>query len=900
MRLLFSCLMTFSPTKKALVLTAAFLSHQASHAFFVKKGRSSVLDSIAGEARRQTYQSATRRQHALPRPRKPRRKRTNRHVPVPHFSILANFTSSASIEEWLKSPPISADDEKIKTAFAEWSSKEQSRFLAELGYHSESQAVVCFVKRYAKPNIAVYNAALSTLANLGCYQETNEIWLEMQERGILPSSGTLATMFRSASSVKEVLEIREKFLSCPKKLWTTEVFETAIRACATGSNVNSDDAWESIQQIRLWMEEAGVVATTPVYVAMFQACAYMEKVSSSVVLSLLDEVRRAVKENPHAVQWDDRLWGTILQAFSTAKDISGARNVLRLMNEEGFRPNCRHCTIFIKTLSTLRKDELAVQFLNQMSGLPCSVEDFEELETSPPDTITVLAILSAVAAKGNYNRANEVLQRMKAREYGDIPPSERAYNLVISSCQSPIRAKELVREMRLTRRHRTGVVAPSLQTYSRAITVCRRQGDLEIALSFLDGVKDDGFQPDVYVYSAVIWTAAEVGNYEIAKLVKEEINRTGVAPNIVTYNGLLSAYSVAGKYDELILTFEEIQSKTKATSTTFNILSRAARTITDATEKCAFLEGIYSRMTFQDKHVSMGGQLIENLVFALGSQGRIEDAKKAFESLEGPSDAPNLRAMLFACSNSNPPLWELALEYLHTSDIFFRSRPPAHVDTVALAYAMLACSKADRWEESLNLLQLYGSKETSIVAFNSLIAACGRCSRADVAMEVLNEMEAHGVEPDELSFRNAIIACNQAEHLQALSSRDKPTYSGRTERQQPMSFEWWECALSLLRRMNEGGLSPDMQSYSSVISACEAAGQWQRALGVLQGMEDKNRNLYCYNAAISACEKGGAWVEAVELYERMKERGGCLQPNFVTIGGVVQVSFPLAIVRRAS
>lgn len=87
--------------------------------------------------------------------------------------------------------------------------------------------------------------------------------------------------------------------------------------------------------------------------------------------------------------------------------------------------------------------------------------------------------------------------------------------------------------------------------------------------------------------------------------------------------------------------------------------------------------------------------------------------------------------------------------------------------------------------------------------------------------------------------------------------------------------------------MKESGLSPDIQTYTSVISACEAAGEWQRALGLLQEIPEEEKNLYCFNAAISACEKGGAWVEALELYERMKERGGALKPNFITVGSVV-------------
>lgn len=82
--------------------------------------------------------------------------------------------------------------------------------------------------------------------------------------------------------------------------------------------------------------------------------------------------------------------------------------------------------------------------------------------------------------------------------------------------------------------------------------------------------------------------------------------------------------------------------------------------------------------------------------------------------------------------------------------------------------------------------------------------------------------------------------------------------------------------------MEEEGLQSDAQTCSSVISACEAAGEWQRALGVLRDMPGE-LNLYCFNAAISACQKGGAWVEALELYYQMMEKGGVVTPNFVTL-----------------
>jgi pentatricopeptide repeat domain-containing protein 1 len=179
---------------------------------------------------------------------------------------------------------------------------------------------------------------------------------------------------------------------------------------------------------------------------------------------------------------------------------------------------------------------------------------------------------------------------------------------------------------------------------------------------------------------------------------------------------------------------------------------------------------------------------------------------------------------------------------------------------------------------------------------NALIAACGRGRRPDLALAVFNEMKSKfGVRHDGRSYRSAAIACNQAEHESRFRRSSTSLVDENDFEDDDSLIQWWECALALLRRMREENLTPDVKTYSSVISACEAAGEWQRALGVLQmimddAAEDSGStllNLYCFNAAISACEKGGAWVEALELYERMLDNGGSIQPNFVTLSSLV-------------
>jgi pentatricopeptide repeat domain-containing protein 1 len=248
------------------------------------------------------------------------------------------------------------------------------------------------------------------------------------------------------------------------------------------------------------------------------------------------------------------------------------------------------------------------------------------------------------------------------------------------------------------------------------------------------------------------------------------------------------------------------------------------------------------------------------------------------------------------------------VQLLHTSDIVEGSPGPGKIDQTALGHVILACAKADEFDEALSLLQLYGipvedlpagSPSLSVVALNALIAACGRGGCPEISLAILNDMRPRfGIDPNSRTYRSAVTACNQAQHGNKIygSSRDEGDFPEDDDG--GPYIEWWEIALSLLRRMKEEGLTPDIHTYSSVISACEAAGQWQRALGVLQSIIDedaseesfarpKTLNLYCWNAAISACEKGGAWVEALDLYERMLETESFM-PNVVTMNSLLE------------
>lgn len=169
-----------------------------------------------------------------------------------------------------------------------------------------------------------------------------------------------------------------------------------------------------------------------------------------------------------------------------------------------------------------------------------------------------------------------------------------------------------------------------------------------------------------------------------------------------------------------------------------------------------------------------------------------------------------------------------AQHYLNHLD-FVSCSGPGRISTRALSYAVVACAKANQLDEAFNIIELYrdDSSEREVIssyALNSLIAACGRVQRPDVAVQLINESQKKfRVAPDVKSYRIAIIACNQAEHREAKISTTSDAPAN-------LDFTWWQCALSLLRRMIEDGLTPDSQTYSSVVSALESGEKYNHML----------------------------------------------------------------------
>eukprot|EP00913_Durusdinium_trenchii_P024301 g22815.t1 len=117
----------------------------------------------------------------------------------------------------------------------------------------------------------------------------------------------------------------------------------------------------------------------------------------------------------------------------------------------------------------------------------------------------------------------------------------------------------------------------------------------------------------------------------------------------------------------------------------------------------------------------------------------------------------------------------------------------------------------------------------------------------------------------------------------------------------------WTKALQLMEALESTRLHGDVVLYSAAISSCEKGTQWLQALALLQWMSSAQclPNRVSFSAAISACEKAWQWQWALHLFRAMPAAG--LAPQAISFSATIsacekgeQWPFALQLLREMS
>ncbi|CAM9162008.1 unnamed protein product [Discosporangium mesarthrocarpum] len=139
--------------------------------------------------------------------------------------------------------------------------------------------------------------------------------------------------------------------------------------------------------------------------------------------------------------------------------------------------------------------------------------------------------------------------------------------------------------------------------------------------------------------------------------------------------------------------------------------------------------------------------------------------------------------------------------------------------------------------------------------------ACVRSGRLEEGMAVLRDMLHRDVPRDTKTYNIAMSLCKGAGE--------------------------WTRAVGLLDVMEADGRKPDLVTFNTIISACETGADLWTAFSLFNRMEacGLTPDLWTYNSLVSVCGSCGEWERARDLLPDMRQRG--VAPDVVTYSSLI-------------
>jgi pentatricopeptide repeat protein len=631
-----------------------------------------------------------------------------------------------------------------------------------------------------------------------------------------------------------------------------------------------------------------------------------------VYLSLLDVVRNS----PAVV--NSRTYNALLSALRTG-DTSFASTALErgiaLLEED----MCEH---------GVAPDPFTLSILFQMCGAAGDVNAALALRDASTELLEIVsstALIAALAKCGDVYHAEQEFAAVIAR---GLQVNERTYTAIISAFYRAGLHTKVLGSMNdaLASPH----VRLNLYVFTAALSSCAKTGDAANARRFFSCMLDAGIRPNVDAVNSVLDAAVRGGDVTLAMVVlyewlpkcrmavhlsqivkvislcgrvdaaggggKQPILRLlrtmrsmlGALPDISTYNAAVSALGRMKDLDAARHLFDvEIPGAgLVANISTFNALISAYGVAGDVGESCALLD----KLSASDSPVKPN-QITYNCV--LEQCVRANDVELVSDVIRQMNTAPDVSLESVSITSlmqlyrirRNP---EAALALVRA---FARDNVVAPIsidlvretagsrakklDTTVYNSLITVCFENGKTAEAVGIAgMLFVTRRMNAGTYNVLITHVGlRLKNPIRASSMLADMKRRGIAPDDVTYSTLIRSCAQTGTLQ--------------------------LAYRLLGEMQDIGLGgKDTYAWTSLIDGFGRAGQWQRAVellecmrqgkGLLEGADEGQRTSHTlsrglipqpstasYNAALYAAGMGGGgWKVSQRIFQSL-----CADPN---------------------
>ncbi|CAJ1369256.1 unnamed protein product [Effrenium voratum] len=177
--------------------------------------------------------------------------------------------------------------------------------------------------------------------------------------------------------------------------------------------------------------------------------------------------------------------------------------------------------------------------------------------------------------------------------------------------------------------------------------------------------------------------------------------------------------------------------------------------------------------------------------------------------------------------------------------------------------ALDACEETGRWRRAqLALAAMQLEIEPDVISYSTFVSACAVASRWLGALEGWRAQLRAGVEP------NVIGATSAASALERQGRWQLANWLGG------LQLGAWSAGLVHLARLMAKGGRADAVELGTVIRKCEAYGQWELPIHLLEApFTSPAANAVSFTSAMSACARAGLWEYAMLVFAWMLERG---------------------------
>ncbi|CAM9627517.1 unnamed protein product, partial [Hapterophycus canaliculatus] len=556
------------------------------------------------------------------------------------------------------------------------------------------------------------------------------------------------------------------------------------------------------------------------------------------VLGDTGQWRRAISEMNSAVDGglpaDEYVYGSGVGAAASSGRWREALGVLRRMEEDGgVVPPTAVYNAAIKACARAGKAELAVALLEEMRTNATKAAD--AARAAKASAVPRTAKYSAPTAAG-AGAGEAPLMGGKSSSGGveggsstsRLNGSGRGHNDAVSERGRSTDANGSERSRSRAKPVAAGSSSssgcdPDIQTINTVMSACAKAGSWELALDVMEkGRRQDGLHPTRVTYNTAISACGRGGEADRAVRLLREMRADGLAPNAISFNSAIAACAVNGQW------------------------RRALSLLAEMEEAAAAVDG--------------GGA-------EEGGEGRVA----------GPSpDGYSFSSAITACGRGGQ--WSLAVGLLSAM-----RRKGIAPGVVAFNAAISACGEAGQWERAVGLLRDMeaeaeerrdgggsgggggdgngggGFSGPDRVSFNAAINACSNAGEWQQAVSLLEEMrrnakQAEG-DADALGVDTEDLGGIGQQRQQR--SNDPGVLSSTTGSGSDVVAENSEAAEAAVgasaskadRRRQRGrrgkgsragGPTPDVVTYSTAITACSRAGNWERALQLLEQMQTED------------------------------------------------------------